>query len=196
MDEHADHVESEQRAGAADTSGRLSRADAASRLGVSTRTLARLEAEGRVVPVRDDQGRVWFDDDAVEKLVLERSQARRPDEEGARAQRAFAILRAGGDARRLVEELAIAPPEARRLFAEWASLGDCIAVEPERARRIAALLGATRFDLATIERVLQGTSRLARVLAAPCCECGCSRPHERRAALEAEWTCADCAQEG
>ncbi len=174
---------------------RLSRTTAAARLEISPRTLSRLEHEGRISAIRDDQGRVWFDGDAIEELALERTHARPPDDEGARAQRAFGILRADGDARRLVEELAVAPAEARRLFDAWSELGDCVVVEPAQARRIAALVGAAHFDPVVLERVLVGTSRLARALSAPCEACGQSHPQERWRTLEAKWTCQECAEE-
>lgn len=171
---------------------RLSRSDAATRLAVSARTLSRLEDEGRLRGMRDDHGRVWFDGDEVEQLALERAHGRGPEGEGARAQRAFTILRAGGDARRLVEDLAVTPAEAAKLFASWTELGECVVVEPAQARRIAALLGASRFDPATVERVLASVARVARALAAPCATCGCSRPQQRWATLEAPWQCVDC----
>jgi hypothetical protein len=171
---------------------RLSRSDAATRLAVSARTLSRLEDEGRLRGMRDDHGRVWFDGDEVEQLALERAHGRGPEGEGARAQRAFTILRAGGDARRIVEELGVAPAAAMQLFRSWSELGSCIVVEPEQARRIAMLLGTPRCDLATVERALAWTVRVGRALSTPCGICRTVKAHERMQALEAGWTCGAC----
>jgi hypothetical protein len=151
---------------------RFSRREAAERLGVSPRSIARFEADGMLHAERDDRGRPWFDPAEVSALAEQRRRDTGDPQGGELAARAFALFAAGGGARDLVIRERVPPDAAEGLYLRWVALGDGVVIDTPRARRLADALGMPRLDLDVVERALGALRRLASSLEAPCPRCG------------------------
>jgi hypothetical protein len=142
--------------------GKLTRAQAAERLGVSVSKVRSLEEKALHPDVID--GVHYFSRDEVDAIACSMpasTRGRRRLAEGQIAARVFRLIDNGKEVREIVEELEVTPQLVRALYREWKM--DFLSGEEERAR--AAQDAADERQSRQFERDAERQSRdLARIL--------------------------------